>query len=156
MAFDAFLKIEGIPGESTDDKHKNEIDVLSYSWGIARSIPQRGGNGRAKVSDFSVVKFTDKASPVLFDATCEGQHIPEATFTVRKAGASQQTFLKYVFKEVIISSVQPSGTSGSESTVPTESVSLNFGSVEITYTPQGPNGQPLPPVTSNCNPGSNE
>src|SRR5262245_65952147 len=112
MAFDAFLKIEGIPGESTDDKHKNEIDVLSYSWGIARP---KGERGRAKVSDFSITKFTDKSSPLLFDAACEGQHIPEATFTARKAGGSQQTFLKYVFKEVVISSVQPSGTSGSES-----------------------------------------
>jgi type VI secretion system secreted protein Hcp len=157
MAFDAFLKIEGIPGESTDDKHKNEIDVLSYSWGISHTRAERGGPaGRAKISDFSVVKFTDKASPILFDAACERRQIADATFTARKAGGTQQEFLKYVFKEVAISSVQPSGTSGSESTVPTESVSLSFGSVEITYTPQGPNGQPLPPVTSSCNPGSNE
>jgi type VI secretion system secreted protein Hcp len=149
MPFDAFLKIEGIPGESQDDKHKNEIDVLSFSWGINRP---KGERGRAKVSDFSVVKFTDKASPLLFDAACEGRDIPEATFTARKAGGEQQTFLKYVFKDVIISSVQPSGTSGSESPIPTETVSLAFGSVEITYTAQGPNGQPLPPVTSSCNP----
>jgi type VI secretion system secreted protein Hcp len=159
MAFDAFLKIEGIPGESTDEKHKNEIDVLSFSWGIDRHRAAergQGGAGQVKIMDFSVTKFTDKASPILFDAACEGRQISDATFTARKAGGTQQTFLKYVFRDVLISSVQPSGASGSESSVPTESVSLKFGAVEITYTPQGPDGQPLPPVTSSCNPGSNE
>jgi type VI secretion system secreted protein Hcp len=149
MTFDAFLKIAEIPGESTDDKHKNEIDVLSYSWGITRP---KGDRGRAKVSDFSIMKFTDKASPILFDAACEGRTLPEAIFTARKAGGTQQEFLKYVFTDVVISSVQPGGSTGGESSIPTESVSLNFTKVEITYTPQAPTGQPLPPVTSSCSP----
>src|SRR5262245_16324356 len=149
MPFDAFLKVDGIPGGSLDEQHKNEIEVLSYSWGIARPS---GDKGHAKVSDFSVQKFTDRASPLLFDAACEGRSIPEATFTAVKTGAVPLTFLKYVFKEVMISSVQPSGTAGSESPIPTEIVSLSFGSVEITYTPQSQTGQPLPPISSSCSP----
>ena len=31
MAVDIFLKLGDIKGESTDDKHKNEIEVLSFS-----------------------------------------------------------------------------------------------------------------------------
>ena len=35
-AVDTFLKINGIPGDSTDDKHKDQIEVLScgFSWGV--------------------------------------------------------------------------------------------------------------------------
>ena len=30
-AYDAFLKIDGIAGESTDDKHKDWIEILSFN-----------------------------------------------------------------------------------------------------------------------------
>lgn len=150
MPFNGFLKIAEIPGESTDDKHRNEIDVFTFSWGITRA---RGRNGHAKITDFSIIKGTDRASPLLFDAACEGKTLPEAIFTAHKAGGERQQFLKYVFKEVIITSVQPSGVPGGEPAVPLESVSLDFDSVEITYTMTDPRtGGPGGIVVSSCNP----
>jgi type VI secretion system secreted protein Hcp len=145
-AFDAFLKIDGIPGESQDKDHKNEIDVLSFHWGIAR-----GNRGRAQVQDFQVVKNVDAASPLLFDAVCSGQHIKEAQFALRKAGDAAIDFYKIKFEDVFITSVQPAGSSGGD-TLPLEQVSLNFQAVEIEFTAQNPDGQPLGTVKSSCTP----
>jgi len=145
--FDAFLKIDGIPGESQDAKHKNEIDVLSFHWGIARD--QRG---RPQVEDFQVVKQVDAASPLLFDAVCSGQHIDDALFTVREAGGKEmREFLKIRFAGVLVSSVTPAGTAGGD-TPPMEQVSLDFQSAEIEYRPRNPDGSSGAPVRSSCTP----
>ena len=91
MAVDYFLKIKGIEGESFDAKHKNEIDVLSWSWGETQSGSHAagGGGGAGKVSmqDFSFVMKVNKASPKLLLACANGEHIPEATLVCRKAGS---------------------------------------------------------------------
>jgi type VI secretion system secreted protein Hcp len=147
-AFDAFLKIDGIPGESQDDKHKNEIDVLSFHWGIARS-----GRGRAQVQDFQVVKHVDAATPLLFDAVCSGQVIKDAVFTVRKSGERAIDFYKIRFENVLITSAAPAGSAGAED-LPMEQVTLDFQSSEIEYTIQNPDGSPGGTVQSDCTPRS--
>ena len=89
-AVDYFLKIDGIPGESTDSKHKNEIDIESWSWGEANSGSHAygggGGAGKVSVQDFNFTMHVNKASPKLFLACATGQHIKEALLTCRKAG----------------------------------------------------------------------
>jgi type VI secretion system secreted protein Hcp len=149
-AFDAFLKIEGIPGESTDKVHYKEIEVLSFHWGISRSgSGGSGGRGRAQIQDFQIVKHVDAATPLLFDAVCSGQSIKEAVFTVRKATEGASDFYKVQFQDVLISSAAPAGTAGGED-LPMEQVSLDFGAVEIEYTKQNPNGTPGETVQSDC------
>jgi type VI secretion system secreted protein Hcp len=152
MAFDAFLKIDGIPGESQDAKHKGEIDVLSFQWGVAQPTAGRTGRptGRADVHDLTITKFLDKASPLLFASACHGDHISTAVFTLRKAGGNPIDFYKVTLTDILISSVSPSGTAGGEVTAPLEEVSLNFGRVEITFTPQDATGSPGAPVTTTC------
>jgi type VI secretion system secreted protein Hcp len=144
-AFDAFLKLDGIDGESTDDKHKNEIEIESWSFG-ATQTPASGATGRSAgkscVSDISMVKFVDKASPALFRAAVVGAHIPTAVITVRKAGDKQQEYLIYTMSDVLVSSVSQSG--GGD--VPTESLSLNFASIKISYRVQKPDGSLDKPV----------
>jgi len=154
MAFDAFLKIDGIPGESLDSKHKGEIDILSFSWGVTQAASQASGrvsSGRADVQDFSVVKHLDKSSPLLFAAACHGDHIKQAVFTLRKAGESPLDFYKVTMSDVLISSVRPGGNAGGDGTSPMEEVSLNFGRLEISFTPQDATGKPTNPVTTTCN-----
>jgi len=73
MASDIFAKIGDIKGESLDDKHKGEIEVLSYSWGVSNSgtIGGGGGGGGAGKATFQDLSFThgiDKASPLLLKA----------------------------------------------------------------------------------------
>src|SRR5919201_1623511 len=120
MAVDAFLKIAGVPGESSDIKHKGEIDVLAFSWNIKQSIAAPGGGGgagKAQVSDFSIIKRIDSASPVLFGAVCGGELFKDAVFTVETAGGGQKGmsgFYKVTFTDVLISSVAPGGGGGDQ------------------------------------------
>ncbi len=144
---DYFLKIEGIPGDSNDDKHKNEIDVLSFGFEVSRPKP----GGRPRVEDFRFVKTIDTATPLLFDAACPGESIRSAVMTGRKAGRGQQEFMKFTFEDVVVSSVQPTGATGSDA-LPMEQVTLDFRSVEIEVRRQNPDGSFGPAVTSTCSP----
>ena len=142
MAGDIFIKIGDIKGESHDDKHKDEIDVLSWSWGITNtgSMGYGGGGGTGKAS-FSEIHFThqiDKASPNLMQACAGGKHIPDATLTMRKQGDKPQEYLIIKLSDVIITSVQDSGSDGSG--VPTESVALQFIKMDLEYKPQKADG----------------
>ena len=143
MASDFFLKIEGIPGESHDSKHKNEIDVLSYSFGASQtgSSAYGGGAGAGKVQfqDFHFVMKMSKATPKLFLACANGEHIKSAILTARKAGKEQQEFYTIKFSDVLVSSYQTSG-SGSGDEVPTEQISFNFSKIETEYKEQKPDG----------------
>ena len=140
MAFDAFIKISTIPGESTDDKHKDWIEVLSFSHGLAQrdsgAISATGGHagGRVDISDFSFVHGLDKASPKLALACCTGEHIPEVTMELCKAGGTKELFMVYKFTEVIVSSVRPGGTPTATVSVPPEEVSIAFGKIQWKYT----------------------
>jgi type VI secretion system secreted protein Hcp len=146
VAVDAFLKIEGVDGESLQSKHVDWINVLSYSFGIAHIGLGGGGSGgaagRAEASDFSFMHAYDKASPVLFTKCAQGAHIPSAQLDVVTAGKEQLTFLTAKFENVFISSVQPSGSSEH----PTESVSFAFDTVSLLYRRQDPAGGPVEEV----------
>ena len=134
MAFDAFLKIDGIEGESSNVKHKGEIEVLSFSWNIKQSISSvggGGGTGKAEASDFSIVKHIDKASPQLMVAVCSGEHFRDALFTVEEpkgARGGGAAFLKIKLSDVLISSFQ---TGGGGSDQPMDQVSLNFAKIDV-------------------------
>jgi type VI secretion system secreted protein Hcp len=154
MAFDAFLKLAGIKGESTDSKHKDEIEVLSFSFGIAQKVHGRGGGGgqgKTTVDDFRLVKSVDTASPDLFDACCSGKHIQEGLITIRHAGDNKEAFdyYKVTFEDVLISSVAPAGNVNDGT--PMENVSLNFASAKIEVRRQDASGQPGPWESSQCN-----
>ena len=140
---DYFLKIDGVDGESTDDKHKGEIEIASWSMGAtnAGSFSSGGGGGTGKVSmnNFNIVKKTDKASAKLFTACCTGEHLKTATLVCRKAGGEQQEFLTIVLTSVLVSSYQTSGSSGSD-VIPMEQVSMDFGKIEYKYKEQKPDG----------------
>jgi|SRR5687768_17176640 len=140
MAVDVFLKLGDIKGESKDSKHPGEIDVLSWSWGVAQtgtmSVGGGGGAGKASFSDLSFMHGVDKASPVLMKACATGEHIKEATLTARKAGKGQQDYLIVKMKEILITSVQPSGSSEH----PVESVSMQCSHVDLEYKPQKADG----------------
>jgi type VI secretion system secreted protein Hcp len=141
MAADIFAKIGDIKGESMDDKHKDEIEILSWSWGLTNAIVTSGGGGSAAgkphFQDFSFTHNIDKASPVLLQACATGVHIKEATITHRKAGKGQQEYLIFKMNDVIITGVTQSDSA--ESGRP-ENVSLVFSKVDLEYKPQKPDG----------------
>jgi len=140
-AVDMFIKIGDIKGESNDDAHKDEIDVLSWSWGMANNgTTQSGGGGAGKVSfqDLSCTKYLDKATPKLMEACSTGTHLPEATLVVRKAGEIPIEYLIIRMENVLVSSVSTGGSGGEDRL--TENVSLNFSKVHVEYTEQKPDG----------------
>jgi len=143
MAADIFAKIGDIQGDSVDTKHKGEIDVLSWSWGVSQSGSigtggGGGGSGKASFQDFQMTHGVDRASPSLLKACATGQHIPEATITVRKPGGGQQEFLVIRMTDVIVTGVYPGSAPGALGLV--ENVSLQFGKVDLEYRPQKPDG----------------
>lgn len=141
MAYDAFLKFDGIEGESTDQQHKGEVDVLSFHWGVSQAATACGRNAsKPQLHDFTFMKKTDKSSPLLFLACAEGSHIKSATLTVRKAGERPLEFLKYRLSDVLISSYMPGGNSAADD-IPMEQVSLNFAKIEVDYMTQDATGQ---------------
>jgi type VI secretion system secreted protein Hcp len=139
-AVDYFLKIDGIPGESTDDKHKGEIVLTSFSLGETNPSTigsATGGAGAGKVSfhDFTFTTKFSKASPKLMLACATGQHIPNALMTARKRrGGFEFLFVK--MSTVLVNSVQTEGVDD----VPTESISFVFGAIKVDYKEQKNNG----------------
>jgi type VI secretion system secreted protein Hcp len=170
MAFDSFLKLDGIKGESADAKHKGEVDILSFSFGASQTGTSAtgggGGAGKVQIHDIHFTKKVDASSPLLFLNCASGAHIKEATLVVRKAGGKQLEFLKIKLTDVLISSVKPHGqgeqnehvghTAGQGAMrattleagavrswgdeVPIEDLSLNFAKIEYSYQPQGADG----------------
>jgi type VI secretion system secreted protein Hcp len=157
MPFDGFLKIAGIDGESTDDKHKGWIEVLSFSMGVAQARSgTHSGSGskagqRADFADFNFVHTVDKASPKLFQYCASGEHVKDVSLEVCKAGGDKQKYLVYKFSDVLVSSVRPGGSGQGVDALPVEDVSLNFGKVEITYTVIDAKGKPAGDVSAGWN-----
>lgn len=140
---DYFLKIDTIDGESQDKTHKAEIQLMSFSWGETNagtfSAGGGGGAGKVQMQDFHFVMSVNKASPKLFLACANGQHIPKAILTARKAGKDQQDYLKCTFSDLLISSFQTSGQSDAGH-LPLDQISFNFAKVEIEYKEQKVDG----------------
>lgn len=142
MAFDAFLKIDGIPGESTDDKHKDWIEILSFNHGISQpastTVSSAGGGSaeRCDHDDFTITKLVDKAHPKLMEHVSSGKHIKNVTLELCRAGGDKLKYLEVKMEEVIVSNVSPSGASSGEHGFPQESVSFNYGKIKWTYTQQ--------------------
>jgi type VI secretion system secreted protein Hcp len=142
MAMDQFIKIGNLKGESKDKAHKDEIDVLSWNWGLSNSgsAHQGGGAGAGKVSvqDLSFSKYIDKSSPDLMLACCNGKHFDKAVLTVRKAGESPLEYLVVTLEKLIVTNVSTGGSGGEDRL--TENVTLNFAKVKVQYKEQTEKG----------------
>ena len=144
MAWDAFLTVEGISGESQRSGHEGQIEIIAFGFGGSNpssvGVGGGGGTGTVSLSSFNITKKTDASSAELFQKMCQGTHYPTAEITMYKSGGDQSlAFLKYQFEEVYVDSIQWSGASGGDN-IPMESVSMSFGKVTIEYVEQNPDG----------------
>jgi type VI secretion system secreted protein Hcp len=149
VAVDYFLKIDGVQGESADAKHKGEIALESFSWGETNTVSGPGGgggggSGKVQVQDLIVTMHVSRASPKLMLACATGKHHKEAVLTVRKAGKSQQEFLIFKFKDVIVTSYLTSGSAQSD--VVLDQASMGFSTIQMDYRPQKADGSLDTPV----------
>ncbi len=135
----AFMKYDGIDGESVDREHKDWIDIVSWSWGSVREGRSgRRGSGQAprdgSSGDISVTKYIDKASPKLAQACTSGERAGKVEIHLSAGGSDRSdrpTYLTYVLKDVMITSCQPSSTGAGDR--PTENITLNYTEIEWTY-----------------------
>jgi type VI secretion system secreted protein Hcp len=140
-ASDMFLKLTNIKGESQDSKHKDEIDVLSWSWGTST------GTGKVKkgavppqcIQDLYLTKYVDSSSPQLIMMGVVGEIAKEGTLTVRKSGEKQLEYLTLKMTDVMVTSYQTGGSSASDAPL-IDQVVLHFSSIEGEYRPQRPDG----------------
>jgi type VI secretion system secreted protein Hcp len=142
MAVDMFIKIGDLKGESKDASHKEEIDVLAWSWGVSNSgsahVGGGAGAGKCNVQDVSITKYIDKSSPDLLLAACNGKHFGEAKLIVRKAGEKPLEYVTITMTDVLITSVSTGGSGGEDRL--TENVTLNFAKVAVNYVEQKADG----------------
>jgi type VI secretion system secreted protein Hcp len=140
MAVDAFIKIDGIEGESTDSNHKGWIELISYysemNQTVSRTASSAGGGSAERVDfdGFGFTKLLDKASPLLALACAAGTHINTIILELCRAGGDKLTFMQYTMRNCIISSIQTSGTYGEN--FPSEDLEIDFGQIEWRYTVQ--------------------
>ena len=139
MAVDVFIKIDDIKGESTDDKHKDEIEVISWSWGMTQTGSSHFGTGsgtaRVDVHNLTFTKYIDLASPNLLKFCCAGTHFKLAKLCLRKAsGNSPIEYLTLELHNGIVASVTMGGASDGDRF--TETVGLNFSAFKYNYIPQ--------------------
>ena len=145
-AVDAFLKIDGIPGDVATKGHEKEIEVLSWSWGMDRAASNAGAGmvaGRPCVTELNVTKLMDSSSTKLMGAVVSGQNLGKAKLTLVKVSTEQPAgFFTLEMSNVQASSFQVSGSSE----LPTEAVALRFQTSTATFTPQRPDGSTGTPV----------
>lgn len=169
MSFDAFIQIDGIPGEVLDEKHKDWIEVLGYQFGATQATSATASSSggasseRVALSDFKIRKAADKATAKLFEACCKGTHIAKIVLNVNRAGGDKVTYLTITMEEVIVSAFEHIGGGGQSSEdkavsdLPTEEISFNYARIKTTYTQQSrSNGQGGGNVTGGWDRGQNK
>jgi len=140
MAFDAFIQIEGIPGECTDDKHKNWIEIMSFNHELEQPASATGSSAggssseRVNIEALAVSHLVDKSSPKLYEACCKGQIIPKAVIQVCRAGGDKMVYLEITMKQLVISGVKYGGASGEN--FPSETIRISAGSYVWKYNQQ--------------------
>ena len=145
MSFDMFLNLDGIKGESADKTKKEDVDVLSYSWGMSQSgtagTSKGQTSGKVHVQDISFTKYVDKATPNLMQFCCKGASIKKAVLTIRKAGGDTPVdYLTITFEEAIVSSISTGGSESGDRL--SETITLNFAKFKVKY--QGQDAGNLP------------
>ena len=142
MAFDGHLKLGSLSGESAVKGFEGQIQISSLSFGVTNTGTTHqatgGGAGKSNVSDITFTHHVDSASPNLYLSCCNGAHFDKATFTLRKSGGDALVYLTVDLTDMIVSSVFYSGGAGEE--LITETVSVNFTSINLSYQAQDNKG----------------
>jgi type VI secretion system secreted protein Hcp len=150
MAQDIFIKIDGIKGESLDNTHKGEIEILSWDWDVAQESTMHsgsgGGSGKATIKDLSFIHYIDSATPNLIKYSLDGRHVPNAVLVMRKAGGNPLEFLTITMSDVVITRVRPRCEINDARS--REVVALSFTKVKIEYVPQNAQGSSMGTITA--------
>jgi len=142
---DMFLKLEGIEGESLDDKYKDWIEVHHWAWGVHQAHTAHSGEGRghskASFSELSLSADLTKAGPKLFKACAKGEHIKKGKLVVRKAGGDNpHDYMSIELENLLVTGVQWNGNGAAGHSQVSENLSLSFAKFKLKYQLQGDTG----------------
>jgi type VI secretion system secreted protein Hcp len=141
MAFDAYMKIDGIPGESRDDKYPDWIGLTGFNFGTQQAVSDTASSvgrvlsGRVRMSNFTITKFVDKATCKLLEISCTGKQLKEVTITLNRADMEKFKYFEIVLENVYICDYSQSVTSGT----PVEIIQLNYAKIKTVYNVQPEN-----------------
>ena len=145
---DMFLKIDSakqgpIKGEAQDSTHKDEIDVLGWSWGMSAqsALSSAGASSKATLHELNIVKPVDSASTALMSAMRGNDLIKKAILTIRKAGTTPHEFMKITLEKGRVTNLHVNSSGFESLGYITESLNLSFQRISIEYIPQGADGQ---------------
>jgi type VI secretion system secreted protein Hcp len=139
MAFDAFIQIDDIEGESADAGHAGWIEVLDYDLSVGQRASSTAGSAggasveRSDFSDFGFSKRMDLATPQLALACASGTHIDTITIDLCRAGKDKVRFMQYKLSNCLVSAFCSTSDDGE---LPVDNVTINYGKVELCYTRQ--------------------
>lgn len=148
MSFDMHLKFTGnsvkIEGASAHAKHKGEIPILAWSWGVSNSADLHhsatGAGGKAHVQDISITKYVDGSSHALLQACSTGARLDTAVLSITNATGEQTDYVTLELSNgVMITSVSTGGSGGEDRL--TENITLHFGKFAYKFQPQKPSGE---------------
>ena len=142
-AGDVFLRLDGITGESTDSKHKGEIDILSYTQSFTNNAAISaggGGSGRVTCGAVTVLKNIDRSSPGFIRLVTTGAHVPKGVITFRTAGESPIEYYKVTLTDVIVTAVNQTDSPDPGRII--EQVSMLADRFQFEYTPIDAAGRP--------------
>lgn len=145
MSFDGFIKLDSIEGESTDDKHRGWIEILSYDWGVRQTVSSTASSAggasaeRADFLSFGFTKLLDHASPILMMACAAGKHFDNVIIELCRAGTDKVKYMEYRLTDCLISSVVAC-TGAPRVSFPMELVKIFYGKIKWRYTLQNRKG----------------
>ena len=130
----AFLKLQGITGESRNARHTGESEIDNFAFGATG-----GSASRPAPRAFVISKSYDKASPLLLQRLANGQHIASVVVTQDKPAG---TFMRYTLTDVQVVDYEHTGRAAKNA----ERVCLTFNRAEVEYLPQQADGSLGSPV----------
>jgi type VI secretion system secreted protein Hcp len=146
---DFYLKLDGVEGESTAELHPNELELLTWAFGVSSSasplVSGGGGAGKSKPTDLVFVSYISKASPKLYQLVCTGKHVKTAVLSAVKIGDSRQQYLTVTMSDVLVTSYQVAP--GESDGVPLDVVHLDYAKISYSYRPQRNDGSIGDPIT---------
>jgi type VI secretion system secreted protein Hcp len=146
---DIFLAIDGIPGDSTDAQHKNQISIESFAFLAKR--PSTRTVGAVRFSGLRLDKVYDVSSPRILSAATSGRHLKNATVTFSTGSDPGSTnVLTYKLSDVAVSSYEQGGANPDTKPLGSleEEIGLSPARVQVTEKTFSSNGNPGPVVTS--------
>lgn len=144
-----FMNFQGIKGESSDQGHKQWMDIENVQWGVNRNITSSTStqndreSANAEISSLTLTRHMDSATPTIFIESCCGTGKTVVIhLTKTGTGSGTDVYMEYTLKNALISSYSVSAAT-QDTARPMETITLSFVDLEVKYTPYDEDGNAL-------------